>query len=82
MKCIIDKSERSELFMNMNMRLKENGSLHEKKKLVQLIRGLEENEIALAAKFLKEDEELIRKILNIIDEHPEMDDEEIASEFL
>ena len=34
------------------------------------------------AKFLKEDEELIRKILNIIDEHPEMDDEEIASEFL
>lgn len=65
-------------YMTMNMLLAENGVIHENKKLVQLVRGIDENEISIASKFFKEDEKNIRKILELIKAHPEMDDKEIA----
>ena len=50
----------------------------ENKKLICLIRGLDNDDIQSAVKYLKVDEDCIRHILNLIAKHPEMDDEEIA----
>lgn len=50
----------------------------ENKKLISQIRGLEYEDIESATKFLKVDEACILDILNLITQHPEMNDEEIA----
>ena len=64
--------------MTLLMRDRENIKLGKVENLVSLIRDVEEKEIESAAKFLKVDIGYISYVQSVINEHPEMDDEEIA----
>ena len=64
--------------MTLLMRDKENRAVGETIKLVSLIRDVKLDDIDIAVKFLKTDKEYILYVKNVIEEHPELDDEEIA----
>lgn len=64
--------------MTLLMRDKENRAVGETTKLVSLIRDVKLDDIDIAVKFLKTDKEYILYVKNVIEEHPELDDEEIA----
>lgn len=65
-------------YMTMKMLLKEQLSLGETKKTVSQIRDIDISDIDMASKFLKVDVTYIKKVLSLISDNPEMDDEEIA----
>ncbi len=68
--------------MTLLMRDNENKTLGQETKLVSQIRDLDESQIDIATKILKCDISTINIILSLIDEHPEMDDEEIAQLYI
>ncbi len=68
--------------MTLLMRDNENKTLGQETKLVSLIRDLDESQLDIASKILKCDISTIHTILSLIDEHPEMDDEEIAQLYI
>lgn len=65
-------------FMTLLMRDNENKTLGQYMKLVGQIRKINVNECKVASKFLDVDEEFIRDVIELLEEHPTMDDEEIA----
>lgn len=65
-------------FMTLLMRDNENKTLGQYMKLVGQIRKINVNECKVASKFLDVDEEFIRDDIELLEEHPTMDDEEIA----
>ena len=65
-------------FMTLLMRDNENKTLGQYMKLVGQIRKISANECKVASKFLDVDEEFIRDVIELLEEHPTMDDEEIA----
>lgn len=65
-------------FMTLLMRDNENKTLGQYMKLVGQIRKISVNECKVASKFLDVDEEFIRDVIELLEEHPTMDDEEIA----
>ncbi len=68
--------------MTLLMRDNENKTLGQETTLVSQIRDLDESQIDIASKILKCDISTINIILSLIDEHPEMDDEEIAQLYI
>lgn len=64
--------------MTLLMRDNENKTLGQYMKLVGQIRKINVNECKVASKFLDVDEEFIRDVIELLEEHPTMDDEEIA----
>lgn len=65
-------------FMTLLMRDNENKTLGQYMKLVGQIRKINVNEYKVASKFLDVDEKFIRDVIELLEEHPTMDDEEIA----
>lgn len=65
-------------FMTLLMRDNENKTLGQYMKLVGQIRKINVNECKVASKFLDVDEKFIRDVIELLEEHPTMDDEEIA----
>ena len=65
-------------FMTLLMRDNENKTLGQYMKLVGQIRKISANECKVASKYLDVDEEFIRDVIEFLEEHPTMDDEEIA----
>ena len=65
-------------FMTLLMRDNENKTLGQYMKLVGQIRKINVNECKVASKFLDVDEKFIRDVIEFLEEHPTMDDEEIA----
>ena len=65
-------------FMTLLMRDNENKTLGQYMKLVGQIRKINVNECKVASNFLDVDEEFIRDVIELLEEHPTMDDEEIA----
>ena len=65
-------------FMTLLMRDNENKTLGQYMKLVGLIRKIEVDECKTASKYLDVDEEFIRDVIEFLEEHPTMDDEEVA----
>ena len=64
--------------MTMNMLMKEKVNLGEVKKTVSLIRDVKSSDIEITSKVLKVDVSYIHKVLSLINDNPDMDDEEIA----
>lgn len=64
--------------MTMKMLMKEQLGLGETKKTVSVIRDMDISDIDMASKLLKVDVAYIKKVLSLISDNPEMDDEEIA----
>ena len=64
--------------MTMKMMMNESKTLGEFKRLVSQIRKIDINDIEMASKFLRVDKEYILYVQDVIKDHPEMDDEEIA----
>ena len=64
--------------MTLLMRDNENKTLGQYMKLVGQIRKINVNECKVASKFLDVDEKFIRDVIELLEEHPTMDDEEIA----
>lgn len=65
-------------YMTMKMLMREQKNIGKYEKLVSLIRDINVSDVEIATKFLKVDSSYINKVLSLINEHPEMDDEEIA----
>lgn len=64
--------------MTLLMRDNENKELGRMEARVSQIRGLDREDVASASIFLKSPKAFIFKVLDLIDENPELDDEEIA----
>lgn len=65
-------------FMTLLMRDREKQNLGRYEGLVSQIRDIELSEITIASKFLKVDVSYIEKVLSLINDNPEMNDEEVA----
>ena len=64
--------------MTMKTMMTESKELGKNEKLVSLIRGINEDDVTTATRFLKVDESFIRYVLGLIKDNPSMDDEGIA----
>ena len=65
-------------YMTMKMLINESVELGEYKNRVKQIRGIQPDDIPTASKYLKVDISFISNVLKIIEENPDLDDEEIA----
>ena len=65
-------------YMTMKMLINESVELGEYKNMVKQIRGIRSDDIPTASKYLKVDISFISNVLKIIEENPDLDDEEIA----
>ena len=64
--------------MTLLMRDREKQNLGRYEELVSQIRDIDISDINMASKFLNVDVTYIKKVLSLINDNPEMDDEEIA----
>lgn len=64
--------------MTLLMRDREKVNLGEMKKTVSIIKNMDISDIEITSKILKVDVDYINKVLSLINENPDMDDEEIA----
>lgn len=69
-------------YMTLLMRDNENKTIGKYSGFVSYVRDLDESQLDVASKILKCDISTIETILSLIDEHPEMDDEEIAEIYI
>ena len=64
--------------MTLQMRDRENVELGEMKKQVFLIREITRDKVAATSDFLGVSESFVIKVMDLIEENPDLDDEEIA----
>lgn len=65
-------------YMTLQMRDRENVELGEMKKQVFLIRKITRDKVAATSDFLGVSESFVIKVMDLIEENPDLDDEEIA----